>query len=108
VPGEDTVAKADNLYNYHLQQILELKFAHGDTIHRDQIHKDKIYTIQEWVKGYEAPQLRNYIKSNEVQRLIQGHRLQLLAYLVIIVGSRHILMWDMDTNGTLAEKPRLV
>jgi hypothetical protein len=29
------------------------------------------------------------------------------AHLVIIVGSRHILLWDMDKEGNLAKIPYL-
>jgi hypothetical protein len=55
----------------------------------------------------EAPQLRNYIKSPEVTQLVKKG-LEMRAYLVIIVGSRHILLWDMDEDGDLADEPRLV
>jgi len=110
VPGKygDSEEKADTLCNYELQQILDLRFAYWDIVHRDKRDQKRIYTIQEWVKEKEAPQLRDYIKSNDVQQLIQKHSLKLRAYFVIIVGSRHILLWGMDTNGTLAEEPRLV
>jgi hypothetical protein len=32
----------------------------------------------------------------------------LKAHLVVVVGSRHILLWDMDHDGKLAEMPSLV
>ena len=58
--------------------------------------------------GNDGPQLRDYIKSTEVQQLVEKQRLELQAHLVIIVGSRHILLWDMDKEGSLAAEPRLV
>jgi hypothetical protein len=55
----------------------------------------------------EADQLRGYIKSDEVKELVKKG-LEMRAYLVIIVGSRHILLWEMNDNGDLANEPRLV
>jgi hypothetical protein len=55
-----------------------------------------------------AGQLRNYVKSDEVTQRVRAGGLELLAHLVIIVGSRHILLWDMDKDGNLADEPRLV
>ena len=43
-----------------------------------------------------------------MQELVKNQRLELQAHLVIIVGSRHILLWDMDKEGKLAVEPRLV
>lgn len=34
--------------------------------------------------------------------------LKIRAHLVIIVGSRHILLWDMNSEGNLADEPCLV
>ena len=56
----------------------------------------------------DGPQLRDYIKSTYVQQLIEKQSLELRAHLVIIVGSRHNLLWDMDKEGNLAAEPRLV
>jgi hypothetical protein len=56
----------------------------------------------------DGPQLRDYIKSTYVQQLVEKQSLELRAHLVIIVGSRHILLWDMDKEGNLAAEPRLV
>jgi len=50
-------------------------------------------------------QLRDYIKSAEVTQMVEEKGLEIRAHLVIIVGSRHILLWDM---GNLAEEPCLV
>jgi len=43
-----------------------------------------------------------------VKQLLEERNLELRALLVIIVGSRHILLWDMDKEGTLAAESRLV
>jgi hypothetical protein len=55
----------------------------------------------------EAYQLRGYIKSAEVTELMKKG-LEMRAYLVIIVGSRHILLWNMDEDGNLANEPRRI
>jgi hypothetical protein len=46
--------------------------------------------------------------SPEVTQLVENQGLEMRAHLVIIVGSRHILLWDMDKEGKLADEPRLV
>jgi hypothetical protein len=56
----------------------------------------------------DGPQLRDYIKSTSVQQLMEERSLELQAHLVIIIGSRHILLWDMDEEGNLAAEPHLV
>jgi hypothetical protein len=55
-----------------------------------------------------AYKLKDYIMSAEVKALMKERKLELQAHLVIIVGSRHILLWDMDKDGNLANGPRLV
>jgi hypothetical protein len=42
-----------------------------------------------------------------VKQLLEERGLELRAHLVIIVGSRHILLWDMNKKGNLAPEPRL-
>ncbi|KIX05369.1 uncharacterized protein Z518_06241 [Rhinocladiella mackenziei CBS 650.93] len=95
-----TLAKADILRNYDLSKILELKFATWDIHHQG--------TIGSWVMANEARQLRDYIKSTEIQQKVEKDSLELQAHFVIVVGSRHILLWDMDKEGNLAAEPRLV
>ena len=41
-------------------------------------------------------------------QLLKDGSLEMQAHLVIIVGSRHILLWDMDKDGNLADEPCLV
>ena len=96
----DDLAKADVLYNYDLSDILQLRFSQKDRYHQG--------TIQEWVVRNAADQLRKYIQSDNVTQQVKDGGLELRAHLVIIVGSRHILLWDMDKEGDLADEPRLV
>jgi len=94
------LTKAAKLYNYNLSDILQIKFSNHDRYHQG--------TIQEWVEKTAAGQLREYIKSDDVTQQVEDGELELRAHLVIIVGSRHILLWDMDKEGNLADEPRLV
>ncbi|KIX03383.1 uncharacterized protein Z518_06935 [Rhinocladiella mackenziei CBS 650.93] len=94
------LAKADILRDYNLSKILQLRFATWDSHHEG--------TIRSWVIGNEARQLRDYIKSTEIQQKVEKDSLKLQAHFVIVVGSRHILLWDMDKEGNLAAEPRLV
>jgi hypothetical protein len=87
------------LYNYKLSEILELEFLPTDQYHQG--------TIKQWVVT-NAGQLRDYIKSPQVTQRVLNEGLEMRAHLVIIVGSRHILLWDMDKDGNLADEPHLV
>jgi hypothetical protein len=78
--------KAAILCNYKLSQILELKFVDGDRHHQGK--------IKEWVSANAGKQLSDYIKSNEVKGRVSDGKLKMRAHLVIIVGSRHILLWE--------------
>ena len=42
-----------------------------------------------------------------MRQYLEKGSLQLKAYLVIIVGSRHILLWGMNKEGDLDAKPCL-
>ncbi len=55
-----------------------------------------------------APQLKDYIKSKEVKKKLKDEGLLLKAHVVIVVGSRHVLVWDMDSDGKLTHAPDLV
>jgi hypothetical protein len=93
-------AKAATLYNYNLAKILQLEWSDKE--------KFKGGTLESWIMGKEARQLRNYVTGPTVKQLLEERSLELRAHLVIIVGSRHILLWDMDKEGNLAAEPRLV
>ena len=96
----DVFTKAAALCKYKIEQILNIRFSIGDQFHQG--------TILSRVMTNDGPQLRDYIKSTTVQQLLEKRSLELQAHLVIIVGSRHILLWDMDKDGNLAAEPRLV
>lgn len=96
----NVVAKLKTLRDYKLPEILKLRFCTWDRHHQG--------TIESWVMGNDGPQLKDYIKSTNVQQLMEERSLELQAHLVIIVGSRHILLWDMDKEGNLAAEPHLV
>ena len=93
------LAKPAILQDYNLSEILKLNFVATDQCHQG--------TIKKWVVA-NAYQLRNYIKSPEVTKRVSKEGLKLRAHMVIIVGSRHILLWDMDKDGILADEPHLV
>ncbi|KIX01367.1 uncharacterized protein Z518_09092 [Rhinocladiella mackenziei CBS 650.93] len=100
VTGCDSIAKAKELRQYKLNRILALEFMHWDKHHHG--------TTKSQVTEKDGPQLRGYIKSADVRRRVNEESLELQAHLVIVVGSRHILLWDMDKDGNLAAEPRLV
>jgi hypothetical protein len=95
-PDQDT--KASALSEYTLSQILQLKFGHWDKFRPGQ-------TLEQWIEQMVAPQLKDYIRSDQVRQLVKDGSLVMRAHLVIVVGSRHILLWDMDSDGVLAEYP---
>jgi len=98
IPGNtDALSKAATLHGYTLEQILNTRFYQWDKYHRG--------TIRDQAQR-EAPQLMSYVQSETVQEKVAGRKLR--AHLVIIVGSRHILLWDMNSEGKLAEEPCLV
>jgi hypothetical protein len=99
LPDRNTKSLA--LGGYTLSQILKLKFGHWDKFRSKKLFK-------QWIKKSAAPQLRDYIRSPQVTQLVKDRNLELRAHLVVIVGSRHILLWDMDEGGKLADQPSLV
>lgn len=90
--------KASILSTYTLKKVLDLKFGKNDKFHTGQ-------TIKEWIA---APQLKDYVTSEEVKEKLKEGGFLLKAHLVVVVGSRHVLLWDMDHDGELAEMPSLV
>jgi hypothetical protein len=92
--------KASILSTYTLKKVLDLKFGKNDKFHTGQ-------TIKEWIED-EAAQLKDYVTSEEVKEKLKEGGFLLKAHLVVVVGSRHVLLWDMDHDGELAEMPSLV
>jgi len=92
--------KASVLSEYTLSQVLQLKFGSWDKFRPGQ-------TVQFWMENDAASQLRDYIRSPQVEVLLKDGNL-MHAHLVLVVGSRHILMWDMERSGKLVGTPYLV
>jgi hypothetical protein len=95
--GEDIFSKAKQLEAMGLNQILGLKF-------KDNKRWTGI-TICDWINGKcKAPisgnvrkQLQSYITGKTVQKEIVGKKF--CAFAAIIIGSRHILVREMDRHG---------
>ena len=94
-------SKASILSTYTPEKVLDLKFGKNDKFHTGQ-------KIKQWIENEVAPQLKDYVTSKEVKEKLKEGGFLLKAYLVVVVGSRHILLWDMDHDGELAEMPSLV
>ena len=62
-------------------------------------------TIRSWIEESVRGQLKDYVTSNEVKDKL-GER-KLWAHSVLIVGSRQIVIWDLDKNGAWIGKPKL-
>ncbi len=63
-------------------------------------------TIKEWIEVDVKRQLKEYIEGPEVKKSVEDG-LVLRASIVVVIGSRHILLWDM-TKGEWAEEPVLL
>jgi hypothetical protein len=94
-------SKASILSTYTLEKVLDLKFGKNDKFYTGQ-------TIKQWIEDEAAPQLKDYVTSEEVKEKLKEGGFLLKAHLVVVVGSRHVLLWDMDHDGELAETPSLV
>ena len=92
--------KASILSTYTREKVLNLKFSKND--------KYRVGKLKKWIIDKVAPQLKDYIKSKEVKKKLKDEGLLLKAHVVIVVGSRHVLVWDMDSDGKLAHAPDLV
>jgi hypothetical protein len=92
--------KASVLSKYSCDKVLDINFGKND--------KFRVGKLQEWIINEVAPQLKSYILSEEMKKMLLEDGRSLKAHIVIIVGSRQILVWDMDSDGKLAEAPDLV
>lgn len=86
--------KASILSEYTLPQVLQLKYVLSDKFHKG-------WTMQMLMEKEAAPQLKDYIQSNEVVEKLKGGKLLLRAFMVLVVGSRHILVQEMGSNGEI-------
>ncbi|KAF9381304.1 hypothetical protein CPC16_009905 [Podila verticillata] len=95
----------------HARQILDLKFTTFDNSRSGML-------IREWVLkgpsqasfGTISPQeqLAEYIASPTVTGWKKEKGIEeVLAYLVVVVGSRRILIWEMDKDGCFRKDPQL-
>ena len=81
--------------------VLQLKFAPHDMFGRAG------KTIREWILERDGPgdQLAKYWASPEIVNLRRTQKA--LAYLVIVVGSRKVLLWQLSDEGKLFGEPWL-
>jgi len=62
--------------------------------------------LKEWIKENAVPQLRDYVNSRQVREMMRSGNSVLHALIVIIVGSRHILLYDnADATFRLVHRP---
>lgn len=81
--------KAKTLSELYFDEVLGLKF-NGRELNRNG-------AIEEWIRKKVTPQLQSYVVSVEAKKQ-RGDR-KFHAHLLLVVGSRHILIRDMDEKG---------
>lgn len=86
-------------------ELLEVKFSRNDKWRKGK-------TIKEWVhSGHDnspQSQIKRYLESPEItQFLDMDSSRKFHAYLVVIIGNRKVLLWDVDRGGQL-KSARLV
>ncbi|CAG8450874.1 5264_t:CDS:2 [Paraglomus occultum] len=85
-------------YMSEAETILDLKFPPYDKYRPNQ-------RIGDWIET-QKPQLVNYWESTQISELRQ--RRDVIAYLVLIIGSRKILFWQLNEDGKSWSAPQLV
>jgi hypothetical protein len=90
--------KASLLSKYSCNNVLGINFSKKD--------KFRVGKLEKWIIDEVAPQLKSYIMSEEIKKKLGGRSLK--AHVVVVVGSRQILVWDMDDDGELVGEPDLV
>lgn len=93
-------AKASVLSIYTIEQIQNLKFTKNDKFRSGK-------NLKQWIED-EASKLKDYITSAEVKGKLKDEGLLLRAHMVVVIGSRHILVWDMNDDGELVDSPHLI
>ena len=88
--------KAEQLVAMSLPQILKLRITG--------LHN--LGTIEEWIEGDIHQQLRSYVTGATVQAGRAGMTFR--AYAVVIIGSRHIIIREMDSEGEWIGGSRLI
>ncbi|KAG0124862.1 hypothetical protein HOY82DRAFT_543474 [Tuber indicum] len=93
----DLDEKAEALSKLGVNEILELRF-----------HKREKYkkgSIRDWIEKDVAAKLKSYVLSPEIRELVGSSELH--AHLVLVIGSRKILVWEMDGEGDWIGQPVL-
>ncbi|KAG0131609.1 hypothetical protein HOY82DRAFT_539353 [Tuber indicum] len=93
----DLDEKAEALSKLGVTEVLELRF-----------HKREKYkkgSIRDWIEKDVAAKLKSYVLSPEIRELVGSSELH--AHLVLVIGSRKILVWEMDGEGDWIGQPVL-
>lgn len=93
-------AKASVLSKYTIEQIQNLKFTKNDKFRSGK-------NLKQWIED-EASKLKDYITSAEVKGKLKDEGLLLRAHMIVVIESRHILVWDMNDDGELVDTPHLI
>lgn len=97
--------KLKTLSEVTVEQLLDLRFSsfwHG-RMYTKRIKKE--VTIEEWIETQVSRWMAGYVRQRKIAMC--GDR-KFLAYLVLVVGSRQILVWDLDENGSRTDVRVLV
>jgi hypothetical protein len=81
-------------------ELLKVKFGRNDKWRRGK-------TIGEWVHGSGGnslqSQITRYFKSPEITKLVNDKDRLFHGHLVLVVGNRKVLIWDVDDGGKLGD-----
>lgn len=94
--GEEDINKAEQLKAMGLNKVLGLKFS-GDQFRSGTIRNWIDGKRKDSISGSVRKQLQSYIKGSTVQKEIADKNFR--AFAVVIVGSRKILVREMDRDG---------
>jgi hypothetical protein len=103
IQTDHRLQKASTLSNMTIDQVLDIKFANHDRYH------PQGKSIKDWIEGKERVHRSAESPAEQLARYLsnlgdEGIR----AYLIVVVGSRKILVWEMDvTKRTLDHQPCL-
>ncbi|KAF8532780.1 hypothetical protein BDD12DRAFT_548045 [Trichophaea hybrida] len=97
--GNQRLNKALTLSKFlDANELLKIKFGRNDKWRSGK-------TIEEWVHGSDnnspQSQITQYFESPEIIKLVNDKARQFCGHLVLIVGNRKVLIWDVDNDGQL-------
>ncbi|KAF8532892.1 hypothetical protein BDD12DRAFT_949896 [Trichophaea hybrida] len=82
----------------HANQVLDIRFGNNDKWRHGK-------TIKDWVYGkdYKSPknQVKRYFESEEITELARKCQGEFRFHLVVVVGNRKLLCWNVDEKGEL-------